>query len=124
MISVACVAIAMNAILNNVDIEVSWENLLEKPLQDSYDVIFVGDLLYDEGIANTLKIWLRDAHERDARIYLGNSGRHGLSEDLRKQLRFLRRYFLPENVRKENHSYNTATVWEFDRLERLTHIRN
>lgn len=115
MILVACVAIAMNAILNNVDIEVVWENLLEKPLEDSYDVIFVGDLLYDEEIANTLKTWLGDARERGARIYLGDPGRHGLSEDFKKQLRLLRRYSLPEIVRKENHGYDMATVWEFDR---------
>ncbi|XP_077255295.1 electron transfer flavoprotein beta subunit lysine methyltransferase-like isoform X2 [Temnothorax americanus] len=111
---VACVAIAMNAILNNVDIEVLWENLLEKPLEGLYDMIFVGDLLYDEEIANTLMTWLEDAYERGARIYLGDPGRHGLSEDLRKRLRLLRRYSLPENIRKENHGYDVATVWEFD----------
>lgn len=105
----------MNAILNNVDIEVSWENLLEKSLENPYDVIFVGDLLYDEEIANTLTIWLGDAHKRGARIYLGDPGRHGLNEDLKKRLRLLRRYSLPENVRKENHGYDMATVWEFDR---------
>lgn len=105
----------MNAILNNVDIEVSWENLLEKPLDDPYDVIFVGDLLYDKEIANTLMTWLGDAHERGTRIYLGDPGRHGLSEDLKKRLKLLRRYSLPENVRKENHGYDIATVWEFDR---------
>ncbi|XP_011168053.1 electron transfer flavoprotein beta subunit lysine methyltransferase isoform X2 [Solenopsis invicta] len=112
---VACVAIAMNAILNNVDIEVSWENLLQKPLEDLYDVIFVGDLLYDEEIANTLMTWLGEAHKRGARIYLGDPGRHGLSEDLKKRLKLLRQYSLPENVRKENHGYDVATVWEFDR---------
>lgn len=112
---VACVAIAMNAILNNADIEILWENLLEKPLQVPYDVIFVGDLLYDEEIANVLMTWLSDAHERGARIYLGDPGRHGLNEDLRKRLKLLRRYSLPENVRKENHGYDMATVWEFDR---------
>ncbi|XP_012533899.1 electron transfer flavoprotein beta subunit lysine methyltransferase isoform X2 [Monomorium pharaonis] len=112
---VACVAIAMNAILNNVDIEVLWENLLEKPLKGLYDVIFVGDLLYDEEIANTLMTWLEDAHERGAQIYLGDPGRHGLNENFRKRLRLLRRYSLPENVRKENHGYDMATVWEFNR---------
>ncbi|KYM99430.1 UPF0516 protein C12orf72 like protein [Cyphomyrmex costatus] len=111
---VACIAIAMNAILNNVDIEVLWENLLEKPLEDSYDVIFVGDLLYDEEIANTLMTWLGDAHERGAQIYLGDPGRHGLSKNFKKRLRLIRRYSLPENVRKENHGYDMATVWKFN----------
>jgi len=106
----------MNAILNNVDIEVLCENLLEKPLEEPYDIIFVGDFLYDEEIANILMTWLENAHERGARIYLGDPGRHGLSEDFRKRLRLLRRYSLPENVRKENHGYDMATVWEFDRI--------
>lgn len=103
----------MNAMLNDVDIEVSWENLLERPSEDQYDVIFVGDLLYDEEIASILITWLKDAHVRGARIYLGDPGRHGLTENLRKRLRFLRRYSLPENVKRENHGYDTATVWEF-----------
>ncbi|EFN82101.1 UPF0516 protein [Harpegnathos saltator] len=110
---VACVAVAMNAVLNDADIEVSWENLLERPPEDRYDVIFVGDLLYDEEIASVLIGWLENAHVRGARIYLGDPGRHGLTEDLRRRLRSLRRYSLPANVQRENHGYDTATVWEF-----------
>ncbi|XP_012227510.1 electron transfer flavoprotein beta subunit lysine methyltransferase-like [Linepithema humile] len=110
---VACVAIAMNAILNHVDIEVSWKNLLEKFPEDLYDVIFVGDLLYDEEIANALIAWLEHTYARGARIYLGDPGRYGLTEDLRKRLRLLRRYSLPQNVKKENCDYDTAVVWEF-----------
>ncbi|XP_014468576.1 PREDICTED: protein N-lysine methyltransferase METTL20-like isoform X1 [Dinoponera quadriceps] len=110
---VACVAIAMNAMLNDVDIEVSWENLLKRPPEDLYDMIFVGDLLYDEEITNILITWLENAHARGARIYLGDPGRHGLTENLKKRLRLLRRYSLPENVKRENHGYDTATVWEF-----------
>ncbi|EZA62540.1 hypothetical protein DMN91_006241 [Ooceraea biroi] len=112
---VACVAIAMNAILNNVDIEISWKNLLEKSPEDPYDVIFIGDLLYDEEIASTLIAWLENAHLRGTRIYLGDPGRHGLTKDLRKRMKLLRQYDLPEEVRKENHGYDTVTVWEFGR---------
>ncbi|KYQ58715.1 UPF0516 protein C12orf72 like protein [Trachymyrmex zeteki] len=111
---VACVAIAMNAILNNTDIEVLCKNLLEKPLEDSYDMIFVGDLLYDEEIANTLVTWLGDAHERGTQIYLGDPGRHGLNENFRKRLKLIRQYSLPENVKKENNGYDMATVWKFN----------
>ncbi|GAB1864470.1 ETFB lysine methyltransferase [Camponotus japonicus] len=111
---IACVAVAMNAILNNVNIEISWKNLLQELPEDTYDVIFVGDLLYDEEIANTLIVWLEHAYIRGAQIYLGDPGRHGLTEDLRKRMRLLRRYSLPENVRKENYGFDTATVWEFN----------
>lgn len=104
----------MNAILNNTDIEVLCKNLLEKPLEDSYDMIFVGDLLYDEEIANTLVTWLGDAHERGTQIYLGDPGRHGLNENFRKRLKLIRQYSLPENVKKENNGYDMATVWKFN----------
>lgn len=110
---VACVAIAINAMLNDVDIEVTWENLLKKTPEDRYDVIFVGDLLYDEEIANILITWLENAHVRGAQIYLGDPGRHGLTVDLKSRLRLLRRYSLPESVKRENRGYDTATVWEF-----------
>ncbi|XP_020277987.1 electron transfer flavoprotein beta subunit lysine methyltransferase-like [Pseudomyrmex gracilis] len=113
---VACVAIAMNAMLNNVDIEVSWANLLTGSPEQPYDLIFVGDLLYDEEMANNLITWLEKAHTRGARIYLGDPGRHGLTENFKKRMRLLKRYFLPENVRKENYGYDTATVWEFQQI--------
>lgn len=115
-VSVACVAIAMNAMLNNVDIEVSWKNLLISSPEQPYDLIFVGDLLYDEEIANNLITWLEKAHTRGAQIYLGDPGRHGLTENFKKRMRLLKRYVLPENVKKENHGYDTATVWEFQQI--------
>lgn len=103
----------MNAILNHVDIEVSWKNLLETFPEDLYDVIFVGDLFYDEEITNILIAWLEHVHARGARIYLGDAGRYRLTEDLRKRLRSLRRYSLPQKVKKENCNYDKAVVWEF-----------
>lgn len=103
----------MNAILNHVDIEVSWKNLLERLPEDLYDVIFIGDSLYNEETANALIAWLEHTYARGARIYLGDPGKYRLTEDLRKRLRLLRRYSLPENVRKENYGCDTAAVWEF-----------
>lgn len=114
LLSVACTAIAMNAMLNNVDIKITWRNLLEKQPEEPYDVIFIGDLLYDEEIANKLIAWLEDAYIRGARIYLGDPGRHGLTENLKRRLKLLRRYPLPESIRKENHGYDTATVWKYE----------
>lgn len=103
----------MNAILNNLDIKISCRNLLEQLPDYSYDVIFIGDLLYDEEIANTLISWLENSYIRGARIYIGDPGRHGLTENLKKRLRLLQRYLLPENIKKENYGYDTGTVWEF-----------
>ncbi|XP_053981570.1 electron transfer flavoprotein beta subunit lysine methyltransferase-like isoform X1 [Hylaeus volcanicus] len=110
---VACAAIAMNAALNHVDVQVSQENLLHRPPEKPNDVIFVGDMLYDEEIAAVLIPWLELARTNGTRIYLSDPGRHGLTTDLKKRLKPLRRYSLPENVRKENFGHDTCDIWEF-----------
>ncbi|XP_047350233.1 uncharacterized protein LOC124949342 isoform X2 [Vespa velutina] len=75
----ACIATLMNATLNDVDVQVSWKNLLNEPLKETYDVIFIGDLLYEEELAETLIPWLLDASKKGTRIFLGDPGRHGLT---------------------------------------------
>lgn len=118
MLSVACVAAKLNAELNNVNIEISSENLLENRVwrsEWSSDVILVGDLLYDEEIADALIPRLEEASLRNgSRIYLGDPGRHALTEALKSRMKLRKRYSLPENVRKENYGYNAATVWQFN----------
>lgn len=111
--SVACTAISMNALLNHADVEVSEENLLYRVPEGSTDVIFIGDLLYDEEIADVLIPWLEKARHNGTRIYLGDPGRHGLTNGLRERLTLLKRYSLPENVRRENYGYDKGYVWEF-----------
>ncbi|XP_035718400.1 electron transfer flavoprotein beta subunit lysine methyltransferase-like isoform X2 [Vespa mandarinia] len=76
---VACIATLMNATLNDVDVQVSWKNLLNEPLKETYDIIFIGDLLYEEELAETLIPWLLDASKKGTRIFLGDPGRHGLT---------------------------------------------
>ncbi|XP_047350234.1 electron transfer flavoprotein beta subunit lysine methyltransferase-like isoform X3 [Vespa velutina] len=110
---VACIATLMNATLNDVDVQVSWKNLLNEPLKETYDVIFIGDLLYEEELAETLIPWLLDASKKGTRIFLGDPGRHGLTSNLKKYLKLLCRYKLPENTRKENNGYHEVCVWQF-----------
>lgn len=103
----------MNSALNCVNVEVSHRNLLDELPDKSNDVIFIGDMLYDEEIAGTLIPWLEKARRNGTRIYLGDPGRHGLTKDLRKRLKILREYTLPENVREENYGYDKCNVWQF-----------
>ncbi|XP_043252559.1 electron transfer flavoprotein beta subunit lysine methyltransferase-like [Colletes gigas] len=110
---VACTAIAMNAALNHVEVQISQDNLLHRPPEKLTDVIFIGDMLYDEEITDILIPWLERARKNGTRIYLADPGRHGLTNDLKKRLRPLRRYLMPENVRKENYGYDTCDIWEF-----------
>lgn len=113
MLSAACVAASMNAELNHVELQVSQENLLQRPAGNLADVIFIGDMLYDAEIAATLIPWLEEARAHGARIYLGDPGRHGLTQDLRDRLTPLRRYSLPESVRRENYGYDQCDVWKY-----------
>ncbi|XP_046618101.1 electron transfer flavoprotein beta subunit lysine methyltransferase-like [Neodiprion virginianus] len=114
---VACVAIGMNATLNDVRVRTSGENLLAKPFgtdqtaDERFDVIFVGDLLYDEEIATVLETWLDEALRQGTSVFLGDPGRHGLTDKLRRKLRKLATYELPDNVRRENYGFDTATDW-------------
>ncbi|XP_076242726.1 electron transfer flavoprotein beta subunit lysine methyltransferase-like [Calliopsis andreniformis] len=110
---VACTAISMNAALNHVKIEISQENLLHEPLKTAVDVILIGDMLYDEEIAGSLIPWLQKARKSGSRIYLSDPGRHGLTSDLKKRLKLLKVYPLPDNVRQENYGYDKCNVWEF-----------
>ncbi|XP_076393063.1 electron transfer flavoprotein beta subunit lysine methyltransferase-like isoform X2 [Megachile rotundata] len=109
---VACAAIKLNARLNNVELNVSQENLLHRS-PDATDYIFIGDMLYDEEITGILIPWLQKAKKNGTRIFVGDPGRHGLTNDLRNQLTLLKCYSLPDNVRKENHGYDKCYIWEF-----------
>ncbi|XP_043481052.1 electron transfer flavoprotein beta subunit lysine methyltransferase-like isoform X2 [Leptopilina heterotoma] len=83
---VACVAILMNAKLNNVDLRVSKENLIEGKLNELFNVILIGDLLYDEKIAEKLIPWLERSLRAGSQIYIGDPGRHALNQDLKKRM--------------------------------------
>lgn len=103
----------MNAKLNNVDLRVSKENLIEGKLNELFNVILIGDLLYDEKIAEKLIPWLERSSREGSQIYLGDPGRHGLTKDLKKRMSPVCEYKLPENVKRENHGFDSATVWRF-----------
>ena len=113
-ISVACVAALKNARLNGVKIRATTDDLIDQTLPEPFDVVLVGDLLYDEAIAGRLQAWLQDlADDHGTEIYLGDPGRHGLTDALRCKLTRMCTYTLPENVSKENHGYDEAVVWKF-----------
>ncbi|KAJ8682802.1 hypothetical protein QAD02_018594 [Eretmocerus hayati] len=113
---VACIAVEMNAHLNGVEIRTSADNLIGHKLPETFDLVLLGDLLYDEILADEIKAWL-DEHlireKRAPQVYIADPGRHGLTPKLRSRLSHVRTYRLTESGRRENPGYDEVSVFEF-----------
>ena len=69
----AAIAISLNAELNDVEIEVSSEDLVDS--DDGWDVILAGDICYERPFAENAVSWLRTLTSRGAVVLLGDPGR-------------------------------------------------
>jgi predicted nicotinamide N-methyase len=66
-------AIALNAALNHVELEVTVADLIGQDV--IFDVILVGDLFYERDIAEPLFAWLQGLHQGGTHILIGDPGR-------------------------------------------------
>lgn len=66
-------AIALNAALNNVSLDVALADLIGTDVD--YQVILIGDLFYERDIAQPLFAWLQALHARGTQILIGDPGR-------------------------------------------------
>ncbi|XP_021695983.1 electron transfer flavoprotein beta subunit lysine methyltransferase [Aedes aegypti] len=114
-------AIALQATLLNAELNEITEQRLELDQTDHigapcdcHDVILLGDLFYDAEIADVLIPWLSRLALVDGKdIYIGDPGRHGLTETRLRNMIHLARYELPPNVCLENNGFSHANVWKF-----------
>ncbi len=67
-------AVALNAQANGVVVQFTVEDLLDRPAPD-VDVILAADVFYEAPLAGQVERWLRAAHERGARVLVGDPGR-------------------------------------------------
>lgn len=109
---VAAVAGKMNAKLNQVEINTECKNLINDQSTLHFDVIFLGDVFYDEEFAAHLLPWIKNLIENRKRVIIGDPGRHALKNKFELKLKLLNRYELPENVCIENHGFQFTNVWE------------
>lgn len=76
----AAAAMKLNAEANNVRLKVTTENLLDEASPTS-DVILVGDLFYEQGLAQRVFTWLSVAKAEGAHVLIGDPGRSYLPKD-------------------------------------------
>lgn len=100
-------AIALNAILNGTGLDVTAEDLLAKP-PPSADVILVGDLFYEQGLARRCYAWLEAARRQGCDVLIGDPGRSYLPKD---KLRVVAHYSVPVTRDLEDAEIKKTAVW-------------
>ena len=102
-------AIALNAQANNVRLDFTSQNLLDaEPPQT--DLILAGDICYEQPLAGRVLNWLQQAHERGARVLIGDPGRAYFP---RSGLTRLAAYSIPTSRELEANDVVSAGVFAF-----------
>lgn len=107
----ATTASHINAELNEVSIQTSIKNFIGTECKE-FDTILVGDMFYDEEFGNILFDWLRSLTSDGKSVFIGDPGRHGLTEERKTHIARLAKYQLPEESAKENHGFTETSFWK------------
>nr|XP_055048095.1 electron transfer flavoprotein beta subunit lysine methyltransferase [Misgurnus anguillicaudatus] len=112
---IATVATKMNCELNGLDpLPCITENMIgSKP--DNWDLILLGDMFYDEVLADDLHQWLHDCIlTHGTQVLIGDPGRAQFeSHNIRKLLYKVAHFELPDSVKEENYGLTSSTVWYY-----------
>lgn len=103
----ACAAIAMNAALNDLEIEVREEDLIGK--DEGWSVVLAGDVCYERPMAEAVMTWLRGLAARGALVLMGDPSRTYLP---REGLEKLALYAVPTTREIEDSDLRNAGVWK------------
>jgi predicted nicotinamide N-methyase len=103
----AAAAIGLNAVLNEVAIEIATEDLL-KGAQTPWETLLIGDMCYERPLAERLTFWLNDQARRGATVLLGDPGRAYLP---RSGLTEIARYQVPTPLDLEDRTMREGVVW-------------
>jgi predicted nicotinamide N-methyase len=102
----AASAITVNAALNLVEVAVTADDLLAKEIQA--DIILVGDMFYEKGVASRCYDWLLRAHTKGVKVLIGDPGRSYLP---REKLVELAVYQVPVTRELEDTEIKRTCVW-------------
>ncbi|XP_004874679.1 electron transfer flavoprotein beta subunit lysine methyltransferase isoform X1 [Heterocephalus glaber] len=112
---VAGMAITLNCELNQLSpFPILTKNILNLE-QDQWDLVVLGDMLYDEALADSLHGWLKKCiWTFGTQVLIGDPGRspcsgHSIWHDLHK----VAEYSLTEATRQQNNGLTTSAVWDF-----------
>ncbi|MEE6477696.1 hypothetical protein FKM82_011594 [Ascaphus truei] len=113
---VAGAAFSLNCPLNNLKpLPFHTEQIIGKNME-SWSLIVLGDMFYDEQLCDSLHRWLRTCiHKHGTRVLIGDPGRaQFVSHPIQKQLHKLAEYPLLESTKQENYGLTTSTVWSYE----------
>lgn len=100
-------AILINAVINAVAVEATADDLLLEPAPAA-DVILVGDLFYEKGLAARCLTWLQAARAKGADVLIGDPGRSYLP---RSELLRIADYAVPVTRELEDAEIKKTAVW-------------
>ena len=100
-------AIKVNAELNAVSLSITSEDLLASAVPNT-DVILVGDLFYEKGVAERCLAWLEQAQDKGNDVLIGDPGRSYLPKD---RLVKVAEYSVPVSRDLEDAEIKRTAVW-------------
>lgn len=105
----------MNCELNGLEPPICVMDNMIGSESGGFDLILLGDMFYDEALATSLHSWLNRCIEtHGADVLIGDPGRAQFEgHDIRRLLRQLAEYELPESVREENYGLTCSSVWRY-----------
>jgi predicted nicotinamide N-methyase len=104
----AVAAIALNAVLNGVDLAVSGEDLLDAAPAGRWDVILAGDVFYDRAMAARMAPWLSGRAREGTVVLIGDPSRAYLPET---GLASVATYDVPTSLELEDSEVRLTRVW-------------
>ena len=100
-------AIELNAVLNKVLLTITADDLLIGAVPD-VELILVGDLFYEKGVAERCLAWLELAHAKGIDVLIGDPGRSYLPKD---RLIKVAEYSVPVSRDLEDAEIKRTAVW-------------
>jgi predicted nicotinamide N-methyase len=106
----AAAAITLNAALNDVTVDVDTTDLIGTSGR-SWDVVLVGDMCYEQPLADRLTAWLRMLAGDDVTVLLGDPGRSYVPTT---GLTALARYTVATSRELEDRESREGVVWRVE----------